>query len=78
MLYPNLFRKLSDVMDSSYYIIPSSIHELLLIPSADYTDREEIKAMFRKVNDNQVRPEERLSYSLYGYDNKNSRIENLC
>lgn len=78
MLYPDLFRKLSDVMDSSYYIIPSSIHELLLIPSADFTNREEIKAVIREVNDNQVRPEERLSYSLYGYDKKNSRIEILC
>lgn len=78
MLYPDLFRKLSDVMDSSYYIIPSSIHELLLIPSADFTNREEIKAVICEVNDNQVRPEERLSYSLYGYDKKNSRIEILC
>ncbi len=30
MLYPDLLRKIADRMDSSYYIIPSSIHECAL------------------------------------------------
>ena len=78
MLYPDLLRRIADRMDSSYYIIPSSIHELLLIPTAGFTDRDEMKAMIREVNDTQVKPEERLSYSLYGYDKKENKIEILC
>ena len=65
-------------MKSSYYIIPSSIHELLLIPTARFTERDEIKAMICEVNDTQVKPEERLSYSLYGYNKKENEVEILC
>ena len=78
MLYPDLLRRSADRMDSSYYIIPSSIHELLLIPAAGFADRDELKAMICEINDTHVAPEERLSYSLYGYDKKNGRIEILC
>lgn len=78
MLYPDLLRKIADTVDSSYYIIPSSIHEVLIIHAAGFTDRDKIKAMLCEVNDTQVIPEERLSYSLYGYDKKENKIEILC
>ncbi|MDE7183556.1 MAG: hypothetical protein K2O40_03555 [Lachnospiraceae bacterium] len=78
MLYPDLLRRLADATDSSYYIIPSSIHELLIVPTDGFMDREEIKEMIREVNDTQVKPEERLSYSLYGYDKKENKVEILC
>ena len=78
MLYPDLLRKIADRMDSSYYIIPSSIHELLLIPAAGFADRDELKAMICEINDTHVAPEERLSYSLYGYDRKENKVEILC
>ena len=78
MLDPDLLRKIADRMDSSYYIIPSSIHELLLIPAAGFADRDELKAMICEINDTHVAPEERLSYSLYGYDRKENKVEILC
>lgn len=78
MLYPDLLRRIADAVDSSYYIIPSSIHEVLLIPAAGFADRDRIKVMLCEVNDTQVTPEERLSYSLYGYDKKENKIEILC
>lgn len=78
MLYPDLLRRIADRMDSSYYIIPSSIHELLLIPAAGFADRDELKAMICEINDTHVAPEERLSYSLYGYDRKENKVEILC
>lgn len=58
--------------------ITSSIHEVLLIPTAGFTDRDEMKAMIREVNDTQLKPEERLSYSLYGYDKEENKVEILC
>ena len=78
MLYPDLLRRIADRMDSSYYIIPSSIHEPLLIPAAGFADRDELKVMICEINDTHVAPEERLSYSLYGYDRKENKVEILC
>ena len=77
MLYPNLISNFSDTVRSSLYIIPSSIHELLLLPAEDDKDSEEIKGMIREINDTQVQPEEILSYSLYYYNRKERKITRL-
>ena len=50
----------------NYYILPSSIHELLVVPVTD-RGAEELQAMVQDVNDTQVSPEDRLTYSVYRY-----------
>lgn len=50
-----------------FYIIPSSIHELILIPESISTSEQEMVDMVKEVNDNQVEPEEVLSYNVYKY-----------
>lgn len=77
MLYANLISDFSKALDSSLYIIPSSIHELLLLPAWDTEEKEEIKNMIREINDTQVKPEEILSYSLYFYDKEKGKINIL-
>ncbi|MDE7477498.1 MAG: hypothetical protein K2M91_06055 [Lachnospiraceae bacterium] len=73
MLYPNLIQDFADIAGSSLYIIPSSIHELLLLPSKYAERSNEIKDMIKMVNDTQVKTEEVLSYSLYFYDREKRR-----
>lgn len=47
MLYPNLFRNFADVIGSSFYIIPSSIHELLLLPVESMKEDKEFTNMIK-------------------------------
>ncbi len=68
MLYPGLIQEFADKTGSSLYIIPSSIHELLLIPTDNDNNYAEIKGMIKEINDTQVSTQEILSYSLYFYD----------
>lgn len=49
-------------------IIPSSVHEALLIPCDEETELPALNEMIREVNDMQLLPEEILSYSAYIYD----------
>lgn len=77
MLYSNLISSFSDTVKSSLYIIPSSIHELLLLPVKEDEDSEEIKGIIKEINDTQVQPEEVLSYSLYYYNRKARKITRL-
>lgn len=77
MLYPGLLRDFSDAAGCSLYIIPSSIHELVLLPVSNTERGSEIKNMIREINDEQVRPDEILSYSLYYYDREEGRIS-IC
>ncbi len=77
MLYLDVIKNFANRIESSLYIIPSSIHELLLVPAEDFTDSGHFKNMIKEVNDTQVKKEERLSYSLYCYDRKKDRISIL-
>lgn len=74
MLYPGLIREFADRTGSSLFIIPSSVHELLILPVEDMKETEEIRSMIREINDTQVQPDEILSYSLYCYDREEGRI----
>ena len=74
MLYPNRIRDFSDIIGSSLYIIPSSIHELLLLPTKDTENKDEIRSMIKEINDTQVSENEILSYSLYYYDREAGKI----
>ena len=49
-------------------ILPSSVHEVILVPDDGITGKEFYTDMVKEVNDAQVEPEERLSYNVYYYD----------
>lgn len=74
MIYPGLLRDFADKIGSSFYIIPSSVHEVLLLPSENPEDRENLKDMVKEINDTQMEAEEILSYSLYWFDNIKGKI----
>lgn len=48
-------------------MIPSSVHEFLLVPREREQDREELKKMIAEVNRTELPPEEVLSDHLYLY-----------
>lgn len=74
IIYPGLLRDFADKIGSSFYIIPASIHEVLLLPAENPEDRENLKDMVREINDTQMEAEEILSYSLYWFDKDKSEI----
>ena len=71
---PELLKDLATAIGSGMYIIPSSIHEVILVPSVNCDDGESIRQMIREVNDTQVEMEEILSYSLYYYDKEEDKV----
>ena len=50
-----------------FYILPSSIHELLVVPVKSGMDVESLENMVCEVNATQVQLEERLSDHVYTY-----------
>ena len=77
MIYPGLIKNFADKTGSSFYIIPSSVHEVLLLPSGNPVDDGELKTMVKEMNDTQVETEEILSYSLYCYNRQEGKINIL-
>ena len=76
MIYPDLIKDFAEAL-GSLYIIPSSIHELLLLPVTNANESQDIKNMIREINDTQVKMEEILSYSLYLFDKEKEKIVRL-
>ena len=56
-------------------ILPSSIHEVLLVPyNKEDMEETDFKAMVREINETELAPEEILSNNVYLYDGKELKI----
>ncbi len=77
ILYPNVLKEFAERMESDLYILPSSIHEVILIRDQGIEDTDVLKNMVKDVNRTQLAPEEVLSDQVYRYSRKDGRVE-LC
>ena len=74
MMYPNVFKNASLEINGDFYVLPSSIHEVLLLPSDNVFDAEGLGRLVREINENQVEPYEVLSNNVYYYDSEKEEI----
>lgn len=74
ILYCNLLAEISEKLDCDFYILPSSIHEVLLIPAKDKTSRKRLSAMVQEINETQLLQEEVLSDHVYYYSRKTKKL----
>ncbi len=75
MLNQGFMKKQADMLGHSFYIIPSSIHELIFVNEQPLVEKNsEIREMVREVNRTQVQDDEILSDNLYIYDYNNNMI----
>ena len=72
--YSGLLSDIAAQLDSDFYIIPSSVHEVLLIPSEHIFSKKELSTMIQEVNDTQLLPEEILSDHAYYYSRSTDTI----
>lgn len=61
----------------SLYILPSSVHEVILLPDNGEESPEELRRMIREVNREHVAPEEVLSDNLYYFDLAEKQVKNI-
>lgn len=73
LLRKDLLKKYSERIGKDLYILPSSVHELLVVPKFA-VNAEELRRMVQEVNENEVADEEILSYNVYEYSRKNNEI----
>ena len=60
-------RRIEDKVGDGFIVLPSSIHETIVLPPKDAKKYDGLAKMVREVNDTQVDREERLSYHVYVY-----------
>ena len=53
-----------------YYILPSSLHETIVIPKTYCEDYHMLESMLREINRQEILPKDRLSDTVYRYDGR--------
>lgn len=71
ILYPKMPKRLYEKLGCSYYLLPSSIHEFLVVPADAGIYSENLRNIVCEVNETQIEEEEVLADSVYYFDGKN-------
>lgn len=74
ILYPHVLSHISRILGGSFYVLPSSIHECILVPDSGQYSKTELEDMVKEVNMTQVEAEEVLSDRVYYYDYKKDSL----
>lgn len=73
MTYKNVLDEVKNKIGKNYYILPSSLHELILVPEHEDVEVERLRAMVCEVNKEVLEVEDYLSDSVYFYDGEEVR-----
>jgi len=77
MTFPEELECFSMQIKKSFYLLPSSVHEIILVPECDTFCREYFKSMVTEINATQVDATEVLSDNIYFYDRETKQIS-IC
>jgi len=75
LLYENAISNFACSNHSDFYILPSSIHEVILIPFQQNFSQNELNNMVNDVNNTEVSTEDVLSNRVYIYHRNKNAIE---
>lgn len=74
ILYPGRLGQIGDYLGEDYYVLPSSVHETIIIPESMAPGKEMLSDMVEEINHTQVDAEEILSDQAYFYDRVHKRL----
>lgn len=74
ILYRGILERFAKKLGENLYILPSSVHEVILLPETKVNSSKNLLRMVMEVNRTQLAPEEVLSDTVYYYDRKSGKI----
>lgn len=74
MVYPEVLSMAGEIMGEDFYILPSSVHEVILVPVSKAPGQSELDEMVAEINETQVDDEEVLSGHAYFYERSAKRL----
>lgn len=75
ILYENCLESFAAEQEADLIILPSSVHETLLMPEREETSYEDLSHMVTEINQSEVLEEDRLSNQIYRYSRSSGTIE---
>lgn len=74
LLYKETISLLTEKFKGNFYILPSSIHEVIAIKDTGLFEKEELSRMVHEINTTQVAEKDYLSDNIYYYSIEEKRI----
>lgn len=75
--YPEALQEISERLGSDFFLLPSSIHEMIIVPDTGKVSISELRKIVKYVNETAVDPNEMLTNSVYQYSRKEQSLT-LC
>ena len=73
---PDIMKEIGDKFGCDYYVLPSSTHEVLVMPVSAGVELEMLSAMVHEVNATEVSPQDKLSDKVQYYDREREQLRN--
>ncbi|MCP1101748.1 hypothetical protein M2454_001280 [Aequitasia blattaphilus] len=74
ILYQGELKEIGKTLEEDYYVLPSSIHEVIIVPKSKAISREDLDAMIQEINETQVGEQEVLSNHAYYYNREKEEL----
>lgn len=74
MLYPGVLAAFARSVQQDLYVLPSSVHEVILVPANDKISKEALHEIVTDINRTQVAEDEVLADSIYYYSRNQDKL----
>ena len=77
LFYPDVKEKTAELLGRDYYILPSSIHEVIIVPDSPDIKAKELCDMVKQANRSVVEEKDILSDNVYHYSKEDRRLDKI-
>ena len=77
LFYPEIKEMIAEKLGESYYALPSSLHEVLIVPESAGVNPEDLGRMVYEANRSIVDPQDVLSDDVLHYDKDSRKLETI-
>ena len=77
LFYPDVKDKAAELIGRDYYILPSSVHEVILVPESPGINAAELCDMVKQANRTVVEEQDILSDNVYHYSRDDRRLDKV-
>lgn len=74
ILYPGRLKRVAALLGENYYVLPSSVHEVIVVPEREVPEVDLLNEMIREINEVHVDPEEVLADHAYYFDRMSGEL----
>lgn len=77
LFYPGMQEQIAEKLGESYYALPSSLHEFIIVPESAGVNLPDLSEMVKVANETVVEPKDVLSDTVLHYDRDEKKLESI-